>query len=134
MELIFVKTSRLRLFVCGLLLWVMVIGFAATAAAAPSLTWQTDRVYYDSSGRIVIEGYFYNNGSQTVNWVNWFDVQVYFRQANTNWWQQASATFRDVNVYLEPGDSVRWTFRIHGVDYAYFDYWNVKWNVNYNYR
>ncbi|HWQ60881.1 MAG TPA: hypothetical protein VN521_01135 [Negativicutes bacterium] len=119
---------------CGLLLLIVIVGFSATALASPSLSWQTETVYYDNQGRIVIEGYFYNNGTYAVTWVNRFDVQVYFRQANTDWWSQAAASFYDLDVALNPGDTLRWTFRIYNVSYAYFDYWNVRWNVNYQYR
>lgn len=122
-----------RLIAC-LLTFVLILAFASSALAAPSLSWQTGNVYFDHQGRIVIEGYFYNNGTRTVTWVNRHDVQVYLRQANTNWWLHAAGSFYDLNLYLVPGDSARWTFRIYNVDYAYFDYWNVKWNVNYNYQ
>jgi len=129
-----VKSTTIRLLVCGILLAILMIGLASTAMAAPQLQWNTDRVYYDNQGRLVIEGYFENTGSQTITWVNWMEIWVNFRQANTNWWLQASATARGLNVTLNPGDTLRWTFRIQGVDRAYFDYWNVKWNVNYNYN
>lgn len=125
---------RLRILTCGTLLVLLLVGFTAAALAAPQLTWHTDSVYYDSQGRIVIEGYFYNSGTRTITWVNRHDLQVWFRQNHTNWWHHASASFYDLNIQLHPGDSVRWTFRIYNVEYAYFNYWNVKWNVNYNYR
>ncbi|MDR3560279.1 MAG: hypothetical protein P4N59_02395 [Negativicutes bacterium] len=126
--------KHIRLLVCGFLFCCMAIGLTGSVMAAPSLQWQSERVYYDSTGSIVIEGYFYNNGSRTVTWVNWFEVNVYFRQNNTNWWRQASATFGGQDLRLDPGESRRWTFRITNVDRAYFDYWDVKWNVNYQYE
>jgi hypothetical protein len=134
MEMSLLFKRRLPVFFCGLLLVLLLMGFSTPAIAAPSLSWHTDTVYYDSHGRIVIEGYFYNNGSRTVTWVNRFDVQVYFRQAGTDWWRQAAASYYDLNVYLNPSDSLRWTFRITNVSYSYFDYWNVRWNVNYQYQ
>lgn len=112
----------------------MIFGFASTAMAAPSLQWHTDRVYYDSQEAVVVEGYFLNNGTRTITWLNWDNVKVYFRQQNTGWWLQAEATYRDLNVYLNPGDSIRWTFRITDAGYSYFDYYNVKWNLNYQYE
>lgn len=118
---------------CGLIV-ALVFAFAAPAMAAPSLTWQTETVYYDSQGRLIIEGYFFNNGTRTVNWVNRFDVQVNFRRGNSDWWQQAAANYYDLNVFLNPGDSVRWTFRILNAGYSQFDYWNVRWSVNYQYN
>jgi hypothetical protein len=124
----------MRLLACGLLLCILVICLASTAMAAPQLQWNSERVYYDSQGRLVIEGYFENTGSRTITWVNWKEIQVYFRQTNTNWWLQTSSTARDLNLALDPGEAVRWTLRIRGVDSANFDYWNVKWNVNYNYN
>jgi hypothetical protein len=113
---------------------ILLIGFASTAMAAASLQWNTDRVYYDSTNVIVIEGYFYNNGTRNITWVNWHNVKVYFKQSNTNWWLQAGTTYRDLNINLAPGDSIRWTFRITGVNYNYYDYYDVKWTVNYNYE
>lgn len=127
------KSKNLRLFACTTLVCI-IIGFASMAMAAPSLQWHTDSVYYDPQGRLIIEGYFYNNGTRTVIGVNRFDVSVWFRQQNTNWWEQAAASYYDLNVYLNPGQSVRWTFRILDVSYSYFDYWNIRWNVNYQYQ
>lgn len=129
-----VHNSHIRLLMLGILLVVLSFACMSTAMAAPSLHWESESVYYDDQGRIVIEGYFYNNGTNTVTWVNWHQVNVYFKQQNTDWWLHASATFRDLNLYLYPGDSVRWTFRIYNVDYAYFDYCRVTWDVNYNYN
>lgn len=128
------NSTRVRLLICLLLLCGLLAGFASTALAAPSLQWQTDQVYYDSQGRLIIEGYFYNNGTRTITWINWQKVNVYFRQSNTDWWLQAAATFSNLNVTLDPGDSIHWTFRITNVAYTDFDYWNVKWNVNYHYQ
>lgn len=127
------NSTRIRLVICFMVLLGLMAGLTTTALAAPSLHWQTEQVYYDNQGRLVIEGYFYNNGTRTITWINWHAVSVYFRQYNTRWWRQAQATFRDLNVTLQPGDTLRWTFRITNVDYSYFDYWDVKWNVNYNY-
>lgn len=128
------KTAHFRFVACAVLLCVLLAGFAPTVLAAPQLQWTTDRVYYDSQGRLILEGYFENTGDRTITWVNWMQIWVYFRQANTNWWLQASATARDLNIYLEPGQTRRWTFRIYNVGYSYFDHWNVRWNINYNYN
>lgn len=128
------KFSKTKVVACFLLTAMMAVGLAATAWAAPGLQWHTDRVYYDDSGRIIVDGYFYNNGSRIIDWVNWHTVKVYFRQANSDWWLAASTTFYDLNLYLYPGDSVRWKFRISNVDYYRFDYWQVNWNVNYNFK
>jgi hypothetical protein len=117
-----------------LLCFTLFLAVASVATAAPHLTWHSDTVYFDHQGRIIIEGYFYNDGTHTVTWVNRHDLQVYLRQDSTNWWLHAAGTFYDLNLYLLPGDSQRWTFRITGVDYVHFDHWNVKWNVNYKYQ
>ncbi|MDD4599886.1 MAG: hypothetical protein PHQ46_02320 [Negativicutes bacterium] len=123
-----------RLLICLIVLCGLLAGFSSTALAAPSLHWQTDQVYYDNDGRLIIEGYFYNNGTRTITWINWQAVKVYFRQQNTGWWLQAAATFNDLNVTLYPGDSIHWTFRITNASLVYFDYWNVKWDANYQYK
>lgn len=128
------NNRRLRLLACGILLVAVSLAWGSAAIAAPSLQWNSDSVYFDNRGILYIEGYFYNNGTHTITWVNWHQVDVYFRQNNTNWWHHTAATFRDINLYLYPGESKRWTFRIHNVDPAYFDFWRVTWNVNYNYN
>jgi hypothetical protein len=130
----FVSPCRNKVIACLVLTALLVLGIASTAMAAPGLQWQTDRVYYDGSGRMIIEGYFYNNGTRVINWVNWHNVKVYFRRYDSDWWLAAGATFYDLNLHLYPGDSVRWTFRIYDVERYHFDYWQVKWNVNYNYK
>ena len=131
MEMISVKTFRVAACV---LLCCLVLGFVSTALVAPALQWHTDRLYYDNLNRIVIEGYFYNSGTRTITWVNWYDAKVYFRQHNTGWWLQAEGMYHDLPIYLEPGDSIRWKFRITDAGYSYFDYYDVQWNVNYQYR
>jgi len=132
MEMIFL-VNRVFILTC-LLVCLMAFGSMSTAMAQPSLQWHTDSVYYDTQGRIVIEGYFFNNGTRTITWVNWDNVKVYFRQKNTGWWLQAETTYRDLNIYLNPNESTRWTFRITDVGYTYFDFYDVRWNVNYQYE
>jgi hypothetical protein len=133
MEMSVVNSSRIRILTCAVLVLAMIVGLASTAMAAPGLDWHSDNVFFDTQGRLVIEGYFYNSGSTAITGVNWFDVKVYLRQQSTNWWQHTAATFYDVNLQLQPGETTRWTFRITNVEYAYFDFWDVKWKANYNY-
>ena len=121
-----------RIVICMLLFAAVFAGIGSSTEAAANLQWQTEAVYYDDSGRIIIEGYFYNNGSVTVTWVNWFSAKVYFRNADSSWWLAAGANFYDFNLLLFPGESKRWTFRIYNVNYYHFDQWRVNWNVNYN--
>lgn len=113
---------------------MMVVGLPMAAMAAPSLVWQTERVYYDHAGQLVIEGYFFNNGTAIVNGINWMYFRVYFMGQYTNWWLQAEVTFRDIDVVIFPGKGVRWQFNITNVDYQPFDYWNITYDVNYNYQ
>lgn len=124
-------TKRVLIALC--MVCILLVGSASAVMAAASLEWNTERVYYEAADKLIIQGYFYNNGTRTINWVNWHDVKVYFKQQDTNWWLQAGATYRNLNVNLAPGESVRWTFRITGVTYNYFDYYDVKWTVNYQY-
>lgn len=127
------KVTAERVATCVLLCF-MIFGFASTAIAAPSLQWNTDRMYYDSQGNIIIEGYFVNNGTQSITWVNWHNVKVYFWQPNRGWWLQAETTYKNLNIHLNPNESIRWTFRITDVGYSHYDYYDVKWNVNYQYE
>ena len=121
-----------RIIVCLLLVFGVFAGIGAGAEAAASLHWQTQAVYYDDAGRIVIEGYFYNNGTVPIVWVNWFAVKVFFRNADSNWWLATTANFNGLNLQLYPGDSRHWTFYIYNARQYRFDYWQVNWSVNYN--
>lgn len=123
-----------RLITIAVLVLMMVAGLPMAAMADASLQWQIERVYYDYSGQLVVEGYFFNNGTATVNGINWMYFQVYFKGQYTNWWLQTEATFRNVDVYLFPGQGIRWQFNITNVEYQPFDYWNVRYDVNYNYH
>jgi hypothetical protein len=128
------RKGRLRFVIVAVLALMMIIAIPMAAVAAPSLEWQTERVYYDLSDQLVIEGYFFNNGTATINWVNWMRFQVFFRRQYSDWWLQAEATFEKIDVFLPPGDAIRWQFNITDVDYQRFDYWNVRYSVNFNYQ
>lgn len=122
-----------RFIICGILIFVLSIACIPTAMAAPSLQWETEKVYFDR-GSLFLEGYFYNNGTRTITWVNWHDINVYFKRPNTQWWHHAAATFRGLNLYLPPGETKRWTFQIYDVRYTNYQYWRVNWDVNFNYN
>ncbi len=131
------RKSYPRLITIALLALIMIIGLPMVVIAAPGvpgLMWQTERVYYDYAGQLVIEGYFFNNGTAMINGINWMYFQVYFKGQYTNWWLQAEATFKDIDVYLFPGKGTRWQFAIMNVDYQPFDYWNIRYDLNYNYQ
>lgn len=126
-----VKQIR-RLAIVGILVLVLIFGITSSIYAAPSLKWSTDSVYYDNSGNLVVTGYFFNDGTRIVLRVNYINIQVYFRNIAANWWLKAKTSFRDLNVYIRPGETSRWTLRITDVDYSYCDYWYVDWQVDYN--
>jgi hypothetical protein len=128
------KKGYIQFIMIAFLAFVMSIGLPMTAMAAPSVQWQTESVYYDNSGQLVMEGYFYNNGTATITGINWIHFQVYFRGEYSNWWLQAETVFENVNVFLFPGSTMRWRFNIYNVSYQLFDYWNVQYNANYNYQ
>lgn len=122
-----------RIILC-IVMCLLFCSMVSTALAAPSIEWNTDRVYFENQDTLVIEGFFYNKGTNTIKWVNWHNIKVYFKQTHSNWWLAADGNFTNLNVYLEPGDSVNWTFRITNVGYCQYDYYNVKWKANYNYE
>jgi hypothetical protein len=117
----------------GILVFILIIGISSIVYAAPSLKWSTDTVYYNSQGILIVEGYFYNDGTRTVNWVNKLTLQVYFRTVTTDWWLKANSLFENLNVYVRPGEISRWTLQISDVDYTFFDYWNVGGHIEYTY-
>lgn len=127
-------SSRVRLVVCGIMLLVISAVCMSTAMAAPSLDWRTESVYFDRAGNLILDGYYYNNGSNIVWWVNWQKINVYFKQPNSVWWHHATGLFRDMNLYLRPGESKRYTLRIRNVNYAHFQFWRTDGDINYQYK
>jgi hypothetical protein len=128
-----VRQTR-RLATMAILVLVLVIGLTTTISAAPSIKWYVNNVYYDDQGNLAVAGYFYNDGTRTVTWVNRINLQVYFRTSGNGWWLKTRATFEDLNVNIRPGEISRWTLRITDVDYSYFDYWYVDWQADYTYH
>lgn len=120
-----------RLVAVGILIFVLIIGISSIASAAPNLKWHTDSVYYDQ-GNLIVTGYFYNDGTDIVNYVNCLYIQVYFRNINTDWWLKVRTSFTDLNVYLKPGEISNWRLHIRDVDYSYFDYWSVDSEIDYS--
>lgn len=125
--------KTLRILLIGFVLSMMIIGVAAAVYATPSIQWNTENIYYDSSGTLVIDGYFFNNGTRTIHWVDSHKVRVYFRTRNQDWWLQAETIFFDLNVNIRPGEASHWTLKITNVDYEYFEYWLVEWETNFRY-
>lgn len=125
--------KTVRILLIGLIFGVLMIGVATAVHAVPSIQWRTENVYYDDAGDLIIEGFFYNNGSRTVQWINNHKVQVFFRTRKHEWWLQAEAVFYDLNVNIRPGETSYWSLKITGVDVTYYEYWLVLWETDFRY-
>ncbi len=123
----------MRILLISLVLSVMIIGVAVAAHANPSIQWHTENVYYDSPGKLIIEGYFYNNGTRPIYWIDSHRVQVYFRTHDQEWWLQVETIFYDFNLTIRPGEASYWRLQINDVDYQDFEYWLVHWETNFRY-
>lgn len=122
-----------RIIICLTLISVLVIGYCSTALAAPILDWRTTAVFYDGD-QLIIRGYFINYGTRTIDRVNSINLKVFFRQNGTDWWLASSATWYNLDVYLEPGESSGYyNLRINNPNHYRFDYWTVNGSVNYHF-
>jgi len=95
------------------------------------LEWRTTAVYYDD-GQLVLKGYFYNDGTRSIDRINSVNLRVFFRQNGTDWWLASSGIWYDLDIYLDPGDSYYCNLRINHPNYYKFDYWRVDGSVNYH--
>ena len=119
-----------------LLSLVVLLGLAFLAlpanAGAGELTWTTKEVHFEGD-TLVIRGHFTNETSETVDRVNSFEAHARLRR-HGEWSEHASGTFEDINVHIRPGDTMRYTFRIHDVEEHHFDEWRVRWKVSYHWH
>ena len=125
------KFNRCKALTCLALVVLFIVSSSAIALAAPHLEWCTTAVYYDD-GQLIIKGYFYNNGTRSIDRVNELKLQILFRQNGGDWWVASSGYWYDFDIYLDPGDSRYYNLRIKNPNYYRFDHWKVLGNVNYH--
>ena len=100
-------------------------------AYADQLDWKTERVYFKGE-TLILEGTFYNDTSNTVDHVNEFRARVKLLR-HDEWRQIASATFKDIDIYIRPGGSKNFTFRIHDVEPRRIEKWKVNTWMEYHF-
>lgn len=125
------RAKSLKLMRCILLLAVFAFCCTAAAAAAPHLDWCTTAVDYDD-GHMVIRGYFYNNGTRSIDRITAVNLSVYLRQKGSDWRLASSGIWSDIHVYLAPGDLYQCNLRINHPGYYRFDYYRVEGSVSYH--
>lgn len=125
-----------RVWGCLLLTVFVMTLFAPTVSAAPHINWKTTEFYYDESGIPVIKGYFYNDGTETVDKINWLRQEVWIRGNGSSFYLYlGSATWGDFPILLRPGEQselyrLRWTY-YKGPVYN-FDAWRTSGLVNFH--
>jgi hypothetical protein len=71
-----VRARGLRVLICTVIVAVFFVASASVAFAGASVKWYTAGVYYDGTGRMIISGYFKNEGTVTVDRINWITLNV----------------------------------------------------------
>lgn len=114
---------------------LLIIGCTATVFAAPNVQWHTDGVYYDGSGRLVISGFFRNEGTVTIDKINWIVVNVQLQANDGTWWFAYSFNWSNINVVLRPGEIHRCNLRSgNPVQQHHFQNSRIFGTINYHIR
>lgn len=124
--------NKSKVATCIILVLLLLCAFASSALAAPHLSFIAQNVYYNDYGDLIIHGYFYNDGTKTIDRINTTNLYVYFRNNGSDWWLASSATWQNINVVLNPGDSHHYNLRITNPNRYQFDAWRVTGSVNYH--
>jgi hypothetical protein len=115
-----------RLLLGALLILIMVVSLSHVVEASNNLVWKTNRVYFDNNDRLVLEGFFLNNGERTIVKVN----QIRFKVdvgGNEDKRRIADFTVYNKDIYLEPGQALNYKFWTTDADWASTSTWSVTW-------
>jgi hypothetical protein len=122
--------------ICLVLVTLLLLAFTSTAFASAHIQWNTTDAFYRDDGKLVIRGYFMNDGSETIDRVNYLDLTIYFRRHGSGWWPAYSnIRWTNFNVYLSPGQrSQAFNLIVTNSYYDYeFDNCHVSWKASYHY-
>lgn len=104
--------------------------------AAPSIKFVATDVYWSGPYRLVVEGYFLNNGSKLITGITYFELTAYavhggqrLYLGNAAW--RGHDKLEDVRLY--PGETSTWTFTVNTERYIDFSYWEVDSYYEYNF-
>jgi hypothetical protein len=124
------KTIRKEAFM-GIMIACILMVASVQPAFAEKLNWETETVYFRHDV-LIFEGYFSNNSPMAVDRINEFRARVKVRRYGA-WRQLTSATFKDIEFFIRPGESKRFTFRITGVEPRHIGKWKVSIWMEYHY-
>ena len=106
------------------------------AEAAASVKFVATDVYWSGPYRLVVEGYFLNNGTKLITGITHFELTAYAVHSgqrlylgNAVW--RGHDKLEDVRLY--PGETSTWTFTINTERYIDFSYWEVDSYYEYNF-
>ncbi|MDR3563044.1 MAG: hypothetical protein P4N59_16660 [Negativicutes bacterium] len=129
------KYRKMRVAICLALVVLLVAALTSTAMAAAHLNWKTVNIYFDDTGKPVIKGYFYNDGTETIDRVNWVQHEIWIRNNGGSFYYLGAATWSNLKVFLRPGESSEmWRLQwgtYQGPVYQ-FDYWRTEGTINYH--
>ncbi len=69
-----------------------------------------------------MEGSFFNDNSTAIDWISEFKTRIMILR-HGEWRELSTATFKDIKIFIRPGQSKRFTFRITGVEPQRFEKW-----------
>lgn len=120
-----------RLLLGFLLVMIMVVSLSPNAEAA-NLGWQTKQVYFEGN-KLVVDGYFINNGERTIVKIN----QIHFTvDVGRNEDQRTIADFTVYNkdIYMEPGETYNYRFWTTDAERTSTSPWSIRWNAKWSYE
>ncbi|MDR3591394.1 MAG: hypothetical protein P4N41_17200 [Negativicutes bacterium] len=126
------RFSRLMRLTWAMVTVLLIIGSVATAAAGANIQWYTSGVYYDGSGRLVITGYFKNEGTVTIDKINWVTLNVNLQRSDGTWWLAYSDTWHNIDIVLQPGQTYPCNLQSSETRQFRFQGFRVTGTINYH--
>ncbi len=127
------RAGGFRVLICIVMVAVFFAASASVAFAGASVKWYTAGVYYDGTGRMVISGYFKNEGTVTVDRINWITLNVELVRTDGTRWLAYTDTWRNIAVVLRPGEIYRCNLRsVEMAQQFRFQGYRVYGTINYH--
>lgn len=115
---------------------ILLLSFASVTYASGiqgDLNFTTESVYYEGS-TLVIYGYWYNDTNKYIPYINWVNMDVYTINRNFQELVTSGQFTQRSYIYLEPGESKYWTYRINNSPIKPLHHWRVDNVVNYHWQ